>query len=86
MDIDDENITTTGLLQPPRMGATDPPTTMTGAIHVIKLRKLWSKYSTHLYPVCPTDQGADLIKIVSPHAIERAAAVFMIDTLFETLD
>lgn len=51
LDIDDENITaTTGLTCPPRSQATDPPTLMTGAIHAIKLRRLWTQLSDHLYP------------------------------------
>ncbi|KAF2724608.1 hypothetical protein K431DRAFT_291693 [Polychaeton citri CBS 116435] len=51
-DVDDERIG-----QPvPRedMNTTDRPTNMTGAIHVIKLRRIWSKFSTQLYSVNTT--------------------------------
>ncbi|CAM1503321.1 Fc.00g080970.m01.CDS01 [Cosmosporella sp. VM-42] len=50
LDIDDENITPGGLLKEPRSSYDDPPTNMTGAIHVIKLRRLWSKISDNIYP------------------------------------
>ncbi|KAK1964004.1 hypothetical protein LY78DRAFT_640334 [Colletotrichum sublineola] len=52
-DIDDENITSSGLLSPSRASLADPPTLMTGFIHVIKLRRLWSKMSDNLYPPIP---------------------------------
>lgn len=50
LDIDDENITPNGIVCSPRNQATEPPTLMTGAIHAIKLRRLWTKLSDHLYP------------------------------------
>ncbi|KAJ5108929.1 hypothetical protein N7456_005604 [Penicillium angulare] len=49
-DIDDENITFGGFLRPPRSSPGEPRTSMTGVIHVIKLRQLWSKISDNLYP------------------------------------
>ncbi|KAJ5612563.1 hypothetical protein N7510_005757 [Penicillium lagena] len=49
VDIDDENITFSGFLQPPRSSPGEPRTSMTGVIHVIKLRQLWSKISNNLY-------------------------------------
>jgi hypothetical protein len=49
-DIDDENITPTGYLCSPRTSVTEPPTMMTGCIHVIKLRRLWGTFSDNLYP------------------------------------
>lgn len=69
MDIDDVNITPNGLLQAPRMVPNEPPTTMTGAIHVIKLRRLWSKYSTHLYPT--SIWGSDGQGISHSHSVEE---------------
>ncbi|KAL3298826.1 transcription activator protein acu-15 [Colletotrichum asianum] len=50
MDIDDEAITPTGFLRPPRTDSTSSPTLSTGFIHSIKLRRLWSKISDCLYP------------------------------------
>ena len=50
LDIDDENVTMHGLLTRPRSEADDPPTDMTGAIHVIKLRRICSKICTPLSP------------------------------------
>ncbi|KAK7414560.1 hypothetical protein QQX98_006587 [Neonectria punicea] len=50
LDIDDENINTLGLLQDPRSSNNEPPTNMTGAIHIIKLRRLWSKIGNSIYP------------------------------------
>lgn len=50
LDVNDEDITATGLACPPRNQASGPPTLMTGAIHAIKLRRLWTQLSDHLYP------------------------------------
>ncbi|KAI5920125.1 fungal-specific transcription factor domain-containing protein [Camillea tinctor] len=49
LDISDEYISADGLQREPRTNPTDPPTPMTGALHVIKLRQLWSKISDNLY-------------------------------------
>lgn len=49
LDINDESITATGLTCQPRSQPTDPPTLMTGAIHAIRLRRLWTQLSDHLY-------------------------------------
>ncbi|KAL1875491.1 hypothetical protein VTK73DRAFT_10041 [Phialemonium thermophilum] len=51
LDLDDEYITPTGLLRAARNPATEPPTHITGAIHAIKLRQLWSKFGDTLYPI-----------------------------------
>ncbi|KAH8586385.1 fungal-specific transcription factor domain-containing protein [Bisporella sp. PMI_857] len=49
LDIDDSDIAVTvGSSSPNYIGAT--PTHMTGAIHIIKLRLIWSKISDNLYP------------------------------------
>ncbi|RAH42908.1 uncharacterized protein BO95DRAFT_419867 [Aspergillus brunneoviolaceus CBS 621.78] len=48
-DIDDEYITCQGFLQPPRSSQAEAHTTMTGAIHVVRLRQIWSKISDNLY-------------------------------------
>lgn len=50
LDIDDEYITTSGLLRKPRNPILESPTNMTGALHSIKLRQLWSKFNTQVYP------------------------------------
>ncbi|KZL72421.1 transcriptional activator protein Acu-15, partial [Colletotrichum tofieldiae] len=50
LDIDDENITSGGLMSSPRASPTGTPTLMTGFIHAIKLRRLWTKISDNLYP------------------------------------
>ncbi|KAJ5512847.1 transcriptional regulator family: Fungal Specific TF [Penicillium fimorum] len=49
MDIEDENITHTGLLANPRATDDQVPTIMTGTLHVIKLRQLWAKFHANLY-------------------------------------
>lgn len=50
LDLEDEYITKDGFLKKCRVSNDEPPTYMTGAIHVIKLRRLWSKISDDLYP------------------------------------
>lgn len=50
LDIDDENITISGITSSPRSQAADPPTLMSGTIHGIKLRRLWTKMNDQLYP------------------------------------
>ncbi|KAF5698418.1 transcription activator acu-15 [Fusarium globosum] len=50
LHIDDDKINALGLLQSPRVSHDEPPTNMTGAIHVIKLRRLWSKIGNTIYP------------------------------------
>ncbi|CAG8907070.1 unnamed protein product [Penicillium egyptiacum] len=60
-DIDDENITADGFLRPPRSSPTEPRTCMTGVIHVIKLRQLWSKISDNLYPNIFNSLGRDFL-------------------------
>jgi hypothetical protein len=49
-DLEDEYITKDGLAKQPRTDSSEPQTYMTGAIHVIKLRQLWSKFADNLYP------------------------------------
>lgn len=51
------------------MSPTEPPTTTTGAIHVIKLRKLWSRFSTHLYPT--SMWMSDGCGIAHSHSVEE---------------
>ncbi|XEU98490.1 hypothetical protein FSHL1_003777 [Fusarium sambucinum] len=50
LDIDDDKINALGLLQSPRTSPEEPPTSMTGAIHIVKLRRLWSKIGNNIYP------------------------------------
>ena len=49
-DLEDEYITKEGYTKDPRSDPREPPTYVSGAIHVIKLRQLWSKFVDHLYP------------------------------------
>ncbi|KAJ4368747.1 hypothetical protein N0V83_005829 [Neocucurbitaria cava] len=50
LDLEDEYITKEGLSRQPRSLSSEPPTSITGAIHVVKLRRLWSKFADNLYP------------------------------------
>jgi len=50
LDLEDDFITKDGLTKSARTSPDEPPTYMTGAIHVIKLRRLWSKFADYLYP------------------------------------
>ncbi|KAK2596260.1 hypothetical protein N8I77_013156 [Diaporthe amygdali] len=50
LDIDDEKVTASGITSSPRREAADPPTSMSGAIHAIRLRRLWTKMNDQLYP------------------------------------
>lgn len=54
LDLEDEYITKDGLKKQPRSIPNEPPTYVTGAIHVIKLRRLWSKFADNLYPTTTT--------------------------------
>ncbi|OQE39808.1 hypothetical protein PENCOP_c006G01253 [Penicillium coprophilum] len=49
MDIEDENITHSGIMASPRATDDQVPTIMTGTLHVIKLRQLWAKFHANLY-------------------------------------
>lgn len=49
IDIDDIDITDTGVCGIPRSSHHDPPSTMSTAIHVIQLRCLWARIHTSLY-------------------------------------
>ncbi|KAG9188908.1 hypothetical protein G6011_07613 [Alternaria panax] len=49
-DLEDEYITRNGYTKQPRLDSSEQPTYMSGAIHVIKLRQLWSKFADCLYP------------------------------------
>ncbi|KAJ9157324.1 Fungal specific transcription factor [Pleurostoma richardsiae] len=50
LDVEDDDITAAGFRRKPRSSAEEPPTQMTGFIHAIKLRRLWSKIGDLLYP------------------------------------
>ncbi|KAJ3563877.1 hypothetical protein NPX13_g8048 [Xylaria arbuscula] len=49
LDMNDQDIAIDGSLSEARTDPNAPWTTMTGALHAIKLRQLWSKISTALY-------------------------------------
>lgn len=48
-DIDDDKITVSGLLGEPRYGS-EPPTTVSSAIHTVRLRQLWARIQASMYP------------------------------------
>ncbi|KAL2441458.1 hypothetical protein ABEF95_014955 [Exophiala dermatitidis] len=50
LDIDDENITASGVLCEPRRSNLDPSTTMSAAIHTIRLRQIWARIQSSVYP------------------------------------
>ncbi|EPE09054.1 transcriptional activator protein acu [Ophiostoma piceae UAMH 11346] len=58
LDVDDEYISPCGLLRQPRDPVNEPLTNMSGAIHAINLRKLWSKISSQVYPTTNRDGRA----------------------------
>ncbi|KAF2029386.1 hypothetical protein EK21DRAFT_112942 [Setomelanomma holmii] len=62
-DLEDDHITKDGITKQPRLDSNDPPTYMTGAIHVIKLRQLWSRFADNLYPTTTKPSG--------PHSTSR---------------
>lgn len=43
MDIDDDALSEAGLHSSPRTSLDDPPTSMSNAIHVIRLRRIWAR-------------------------------------------
>ena len=49
MDIDDTQITEAGILSSPRQLPPDPPTSMSTALHVSRLRCLWARIHSSLY-------------------------------------
>ncbi|KAL3466250.1 fungal-specific transcription factor domain-containing protein [Aspergillus heterothallicus] len=53
LDIDDAFITATGIHGSPRKSHTDPPTTMTKAIHTFRIRRLLSRIHSTLYSNAP---------------------------------
>ncbi|CAG9996997.1 unnamed protein product, partial [Clonostachys byssicola] len=52
-DINDEALTSHSLLEAPRTNPSDKPTTMTAFLHLTKLRRIWSRIQTDLYPSNP---------------------------------
>jgi hypothetical protein len=49
LDIDDSHITETGICGAPRNSSNDPPTTLSAAIHVFRLRCIWARVHAALY-------------------------------------
>ncbi|KAL4864330.1 fungal-specific transcription factor domain-containing protein [Aspergillus spectabilis] len=64
MDIDDEHITPAGFSCSPRTSSNDTPTAMTGALHVIRLRRLWAKFNDSLYSKTSRFTGDNQTKTV----------------------
>ncbi|KAF4965630.1 hypothetical protein FSARC_6593 [Fusarium sarcochroum] len=51
LDIDDDNLTEAGILcEPRRHGTVSSSTTMSAAIHTIRLRRIWAKIQGSIYP------------------------------------
>ncbi|CAI6095303.1 unnamed protein product [Clonostachys chloroleuca] len=50
LDIDDSNLTADGVLCEPRTNPADLSTTMSGAIHTIRLRRIWARIQGLVYP------------------------------------
>jgi hypothetical protein len=64
MDIDDAYITENGLRGTPRSSSDDPPTSMTGAIHTFRIRRILGRIHTSLYSdVTPTPAKTDQTQI-----------------------
>ncbi|KIW38128.1 uncharacterized protein PV06_10088 [Exophiala oligosperma] len=49
-DVNDEDITPTGLLATPRTSHTEHPTTISAGLHNIRLRRIWVSIQTVIYP------------------------------------
>lgn len=75
MDIDDESLTSNGLQGEPRLNAAEPPTSMTGALHAIKLRRLWSKFNDALYSNASYGQPGGSIESLRQELEEWRATV-----------
>lgn len=50
MDINDEHITVSGLLAEPRRSKADLITTVSAAIHIIRVNKIWARIQSLIYP------------------------------------
>ncbi|CAG9961946.1 unnamed protein product, partial [Clonostachys byssicola] len=50
LDVDDSSITPTGISSQPRSSPTEPPTVVSSALHTIKLRKIWGRMQSQIYP------------------------------------
>ncbi|KAJ5289210.1 sterigmatocystin biosynthesis monooxygenase stcW [Penicillium angulare] len=50
LDLDDENITSTGIRCQPRSSSTESPTIVSTALHTIKLRRIWARMQNQIYP------------------------------------
>ncbi|EMC93434.1 hypothetical protein BAUCODRAFT_240311 [Baudoinia panamericana UAMH 10762] len=70
-DIDDEHVTTSGFLERPRTAANEPLTSMSGAIHGIKLRRLWSKFSAQIYLPTAWRQHSDSMANLSVESLRK---------------
>ncbi|ETN41340.1 uncharacterized protein HMPREF1541_03275 [Cyphellophora europaea CBS 101466] len=57
-DIDDSAITSSGLVGVPRTNVAESPGPLSGALHIIKLRQLWSKMSDSLFSATATTSGS----------------------------
>lgn len=78
--MDDENITSAGPMSSPRSNAADPPTLMTGFVHAIKLRRLWTKISDNLYPASTSRCGGDCAQGVTVGSLRQELDSWRADT------
>ncbi len=51
LDLSDPYITENGLLYEPRRHHTEPPTTISAAIHVLRQRRIWARIQENIYPI-----------------------------------
>ncbi|KIW45567.1 uncharacterized protein PV06_03948 [Exophiala oligosperma] len=87
LDIDDSGITTTGIPGPVRQDSHAPPTQMTGALHIIKLRQLWSRISDSIYSAVSvqSSDGSSTCAAISAHvpALRQALEEWFADTPYQ---
>jgi hypothetical protein len=70
LDIDDEYITMNGLTESPRTRGTEPPTTLSAAIHTIRLRQLWARIQSSVYPQVEAESPVQAPSIVEAFKAE----------------
>lgn len=59
LDVNDNMITATGLCGLPRTVSTEPPTSMSNAVHVIRLRHIWARIQIWVYSTSTAFYGVD---------------------------
>ncbi|KAI1375622.1 transcriptional regulatory protein GAL4 [Hypoxylon crocopeplum] len=64
LDIDDENITVSGLLAEPRTSNMQPVTTVSSSIHTIRARQIWGRIQGLMYPQIGTESAPEMRSMV----------------------